>query len=110
MAYRTGLYALPIAGRFIYEYDRMKDYGKMAKDYRRNTGRTSKYATQGYEASKQRKHGQQLKASKMGTCGTTGTHGKKCGSTVQECLFLQMSIQSTTCCQKTGSGFGHRAS
>ena len=48
MAYRTGLYALPIAGRFIYEYDRMKDYGKMAKDYRRNTVRTSKYATQGY--------------------------------------------------------------
>jgi hypothetical protein len=58
MAYRTGLYALPIAGRFIYEYDRMKDYGKMAKDYRRNTGRTSKYATQGYEAQMYRQAGQ----------------------------------------------------
>lgn len=57
MAYRTGLYALPIAGRFIYEYDRMKDYGYMAKDYKRNTGRTYKYATQGYEAQMYRQAG-----------------------------------------------------
>ena len=57
MAYRTGLYALPIAGRFIYEYDRMKDYGYMARDYKRNTGRTYKYATQGYEAQMYRQAG-----------------------------------------------------
>lgn len=58
MAYRTGLYALPIAGRFIYQYDRVKDYGYMAKDYKRNTGRTYKYATQGYEAQMYRQAGQ----------------------------------------------------
>lgn len=58
MAYQTGLYALPLVGRFIHDYDRMKDYGYMARDYKRNTGRTYKYATQGYEAQMYRQAGQ----------------------------------------------------
>lgn len=50
----TWSYGLPIVGDFFYNYDRMKDFNNMHKDYVRNTGRTYAYPTQGFEAQKYR--------------------------------------------------------
>lgn len=58
MARWTWSYAIPGVGDLFYNYDRMKDYDAMHKDYSKNTGKTYKYATQGYEAQKYRAMGQ----------------------------------------------------
>lgn len=55
MARQEWMYALPFGfGDIVYNYDRMKDFNEMHKDFTRNTGRTYKYPTQGFNAQKYR--------------------------------------------------------
>ena len=86
MARWTWSYALPGVGDLFYNYDRMKDYNNMHKDYVRNTGRTYKYPTQGYEAQKYRAMGQVVdKALDLGgKVVTAGRAGGKTGGTTKD--------------------------
>lgn len=86
MARWTWSYALPGVGDLFYNYDRMKDYDNMHKDYKSNTGRTYKYPTQGYEAQKYRAMGQVVSQAldyggKFVTSGRADSAGKTGGTT-----------------------------
>lgn len=82
----TWSYAIPGVGDLFYNYDRMKDYDSMHKDYKSNTGRTYKYPTQGYEAQKYRAMGRVISQAldyggKVVTAGRAGAGGKTGGTT-----------------------------
>ncbi len=43
-------YALPVVGKYAYNWDRIEDLSQMERDFAKNTGRKVKYQTNSYQA------------------------------------------------------------